>query len=229
MLDLHTPRCVPDKVRKSIAQIWGQAAQWTIDWHVAPDAISDANRFIFNLARNLFQKKFSLPVPDDLSTDSLFQTIIVNELSQVSSPLNSFCNNPVAWLRKFEHRSNLRHVNVHDLAVSLQIEFGLPIETCQAISNAWSATINLARKSALWKTPAELDRLLAKALAPRIEQCMYDELAQRIIPDQYLENLSLWVERVKNQSIRVDGTAVDHKRPASGDPDYAPPRKAARF
>jgi hypothetical protein len=218
-----------EKMCKSIAHIWGQAAQWTIDWHVAPDAINDANRFVFNLSRNLFQKKYTFSDPDDLSTDSLFQTIIIDELSQVSSPLNSFCNNPVTWLRKFEHRSNLRHVNVHDLAVSLQIEFGLPIETCQAISNAWSATINLARKSALWKTPAELDRLLAKALAPRIEQCMYDELAQRIIPAQYLDNLSLWVEHVTNQSIRVDATTVDRKRPASGDPDYAPLRKAARF
>lgn len=90
-------------------------------------------------------------------------------------------------------------------------------------------TINRARKSTQWKAPGELDRLLAIALAPMIEQCLSDEMAQRIIPENYLQNLSLWVERVKNQPIHVDANTIGRKRPSSEEPDDAPPRKELRL
>ena len=60
--------------------------------------------------------------------------VMLDELSLTTQPLNNFCNDSVAWLRKFEHRSNLRLVDIVSLATAMQIELGLPIVTCQAIS-----------------------------------------------------------------------------------------------
>ena len=144
-----------------IAVIWSQAAQWSVDWHVAPDSANDANRFLTHLAKNLFHKSFSSPDANDENLHSHCITLIVDELGNATHPLSSFCMNPVAWLRKFENRSNLRAVHVDELASSLQIELGLHIATCQSISAAWSKTINLARQSRQWRIPAELDKLLA--------------------------------------------------------------------
>lgn len=220
---------LPAELSLSIALAWIQAAQWSVEWYVAPDSIADANRFLMSLMNHLLKKKFQDHEFDDESLNSRCIEVIVNELSLITQPLNSFCNNPVAWLRKFEHRSNLRPVDVEGLATPLQIEFGLHITTCQAISNAWSTTINLARQSMRWKTSAELDKLLASALAPLIEQCMSDDFAQRIVPDEYLQNLSIWVARVKNQTLHADTAPTSRKRPAAGEPNDAPPRKEARL
>jgi len=220
---------IPNQISQTIAGTWSQAAQWSIDWHVASDSIQDANRFLSHLAKNLFSKNFSL---QDFLAEN-FQTkctiLIIDELSKTTHPLQALCINPVAWLRKFENRSNLRNVDEHGLAMSMQIELGLPIVTCQAISNAWSATIKLARKSAQWKSTAELDRFLASVLAPLMEECMSDEFAQRIVPDDYLQNLSLWVTRIRNQSIHVHSHPGSLKRPHADEPDGAPPKKQARL
>jgi len=226
---LSTQIGLPEVFSLSIAHAWSQAAQWTVDWDVAPDSVADANRFLMNLMNHNLKKTFQDHEFDSENLHSQCIKVMLDELSLVTQPLNSFCNDPVAWLRKFEHRSNLRPVDIISLAKVMQIELGLPVVTCQAISNAWSMTINRARKSTQWKTPAELDRLLAIALAPMIKQCLSDEMAQRIIPDKYLQNLSLWVERVKNQPIHGDTNTIGRKRPSSEEPDDAPPRKEPRL
>jgi hypothetical protein len=226
---LITETGTPNKISEMIAVIWSQAAQWSVDWHVAPDSANDANRFLTHLAKNLFHKNFPSPDANDESLYSHCITLIVDELGNATHPLNSFCMNPVAWLRKFENRSNLRAVHVDELASSLQIELGLHIATCQSISAAWSETINLARQSRQWRNPAELDKLLAVALASQMEQCISDEFAQLIVPEQNRENLLHWVDSIKNQATRVDSNASSLKRPPSDDPEGAPPAKAARL
>ena len=225
---LATEVGTPSEISEAIASIWTQAAQWATNWHVATHSIEEANRFLIHLTRNLLHKKFSNYIADENDLYHQCHDAICDELSITIDPLNNFCSNPVAWLRKCENRSNLRPVDESDLANSLQIELGLPIVTCQAISNAWSKAINLAKKSPQWKSTTELDRLLAIILAQQIEQCFSDDLTRRIIPDQYLHTLSMWVERVKNQTINIDSSTTGRKRPPSGDPEGAPPRKEAR-
>lgn len=220
---------LPAELSLSIAVAWSQAAQWSVEWYVAPDSIADANRFLMSLMNHLLKKEFQDHEFDGDNLNSRCIEIIGDELSLATQPLQNFCNNPVAWLRKFEHRSNLRPVDVEGLATTLQIKFGLHITTCQAISNAWSTTINLARQSMRWKTSAELDKLLASALAPLIEQCMSDDFAQRIVPAEYLQNLSIWVARFTNQTLQADTAPISRKRPSSEEPDDAPPRKEPRL
>jgi hypothetical protein len=222
---------IPFHISESIAAIWSQAAQWCVDWHVAPHSLSEANRFLTHLAKNLFHKKFTSSDANQVteaSLDSHCIALIVDELGNTTNPLSTFCKNPVAWLRKFENRSNLRAVLVDELANSLQIELGLHISTCQAISTAWSTTINLARQSRQWKNSAELDRLLAAVLAPQMENCITDEFAQRIVPELYQEKLSQWITNVKNLATQVNSLLRGHKRPPSGDPEGTPPAKEAR-
>ena len=220
---------IPFPISESIATIWSQAAQWCVEWHVALYSINDANRFLTHLAHNLFHKKFTLPDANEENFQNHCITLIVDELGNTANPLSTFCKNPVAWLRKFENRSNLRAVLVDELANSLQIELGLHISTCQAISTAWSTTITLARQSRQWKNSAELDKLLAIVLAPQMENCISDVFAQRIVPEHDQEKLSQWIESIKNQAIRVDSTLSGHKRPPTGDPEGAPPAKEARI
>jgi hypothetical protein len=222
---------IPFHISESIATIWSQAAQWCVEWHVAPYSLSEANRFLTHLAKNLFHKKFISSDANEAieaSLDSYCIALIVDELGNTTNPLSTFCKNPVAWLRKFENRSNLRAVLVDELANSLQIALGLHISTCQAISTAWSTTINLARQSRQWKNSAELDRLLAAVLAPQMENCMQEEFAQRIVPEHDQEKLSHWIAYVKNQADQIDSAKSGHKRPPSGDPEGAPPTKEAR-
>ena len=223
---------IPFHISESIATIWSQAAQWCVEWHVSPYSLSEANRFLTHLTNNLFHKKFSSPdayEASEVSLQSQCIALIIDELSNTTNPLSTFCKNPVAWLRKFENRSNLRAVLVNELANSLQIELGLHISTCQSISTAWSKSINLARQSRHWQNSVELDKLLAIALAPQMENCMQEEFAQRIVPEHDRDKLSRWVESVKNQTIRVDSTLSGRKRPPTDDPEGAPPAKEARI
>jgi len=222
---------IPFHISESIATIWSQAAQWCVEWHVAPYSLSEANRFLTHLAKNLFHKKFTSSDANEAikaSLDSYCIALIVDELGNTTNPLSTFCKNPVAWLRKFENRSNLRAVLVDELANSLQIELGLHISTCQAISTAWSTTITLVRQSRQWKNSVELDKLLAIALAPQMENCIQEEFAQRIVPEHDQEKLSRWVESINNQTIQVDPTLSGLKRPPTGDPEGTPPAKEAR-
>ena len=222
---------IPFHISESIATIWSQAAQWCVEWHVSPHSLSDANRFLTHLTNNLFHKKFSSLDSNEASEPSLYShcvSLINDELSNAASPLSSFCVNPVAWLRKFENRSNLRAVHADELTNLLQIELGLHISTCQFISTAWSTTINLARQSRQWQNSVELDKVLAIAFAPQMENCMQEEFAQRIVPQHDQEKLSRWVDSIKNQTIRVDSTLSGHKRPPTGDPEGTPPAKEAR-
>lgn len=198
---------------------------------LAPYSLSEANRFLTHLAKNLFHKKFTSSDTNEVteaSLDSHCIALIVDELGNTANPLSTFCKNPVAWLRKLENRSNLRAVLVDELANSLQIELGLHISTCQAISTAWSTTINLARQSRQWQNSAELDKLLAIALAPQMENCMQEEFAQRIVPEYDQEKLSYWIASVKNQADQVDSSKSGLKRPPTGEPEGAPPTKEAR-
>ena len=220
---------IPFHISESIATIWSHAAQWCVEWHVSPNSLNDANRFLTHLTNNLFHKNFSSLDANEESLHSHCITLIVDELGNTTNLLSSFCMNPVAWLRKFENRNNLRAVHVNALANSLQIELGLHISTCQSISAAWSKAINLARQSRQWKNSTELDRLLAAALALDIEHCISDEFAQRIVPEQNREQLLHWIESIKNQTLRVDSTLNGRKRPPPGDPDGAPSAKAARL
>jgi ankyrin repeat protein len=223
---------IPFHISESIATIWSQAAQWCVEWHVAPYSLSEANRFLTHLAKNLFHKKFTSSDTNEVteaSLDSHCIALIVDELGNTANPLSTFCKNPVAWLRKLENRSNLRAVLVDELANSLQIELGLHISTCQAISTAWSTTINLARQSRQWQNSAELDKLLVIALAPQMKNCMQEEFAQRIVPEQDQEKLSYWIASVKNQADQVNSAKSGLKRPPTGDPEGAPPAKEARI
>ena len=220
---------LPNNISEPVAFVWSQAAQWVIDWHVAPLSLNESNRFLINLTANLFNKKFPLQETSNGSLESHCLNLITDELSKARTPLLDFCNNPVAWLRKFENRNNLRSVNINELANSLQIELGLHIATCQSISEAWSKTINLARQSRQWKNSAELDRLLAVVLASEIDHCISDEFAQRIVPQYNREILSYWIESVKNQAIQIESVVSSRKRPASGNPEGAPPAKEARI
>jgi len=223
---------IPFHISESIATIWSQAAQWCVEWHVAPHSLSEANRFLTHLTNNLFHKKFSSPdayEASEVSLQSQCIALIVDELSNTTNPLSTFCKNPVAWLRKFENRSNLRAVLVNELANSLQIELGLHISTCQSISTAWSKSINLARQSRHWQNSVELDKLLAIALAPQMENCMQEEFAQRIVPEHDQDKLLRWVESIKNQTNQADSTLSGHKRPPTDDPEGTPPAKEARI
>ncbi len=223
---------IPFHISESIATIWSQAAQWCVEWHVTPHSLSEANRFLTHLTNNLFHKKFSSPdayEASEVSLQSQCIALIVDELSNTTNPLSTFCKNPVAWLRKFENRSNLRAVLVNELANSLQIELGLHISTCQSISTAWSKSINLARQSRHWQNSVELDKLLAIALAPQMENCMQEEFAQRIVPEHDQDKLLRWVESIKNQTIQADSTLSGHKRPPTDDPEGTPPAKEARI
>ena len=226
---------IPFHISESIATIWTQAAQWCVEWHVSPHSLSEANRFLTHLTKNLFHKKFSsldeyeASEVSEASLHSQCIALIIDELSNTTNPLSTFCKNPVAWLRKFENRSNLRAVLVNELANSLQIELGLHISTCQSISTAWSKSINLARQSRQWKNSVELDKLLAITLAPQMENCMQEEFAQRIVPEHDQDKLLRWVESIKNQTIQADSTLSGHKRPPTGDPEGAPPAKEARI
>jgi ankyrin repeat protein len=226
---LLTDSGIPFKISESIASIWSQAAQWGIEWYVSLYSISEANRFLSHLTKNLFNKIFSRQNSFSDSLHSHCLTLINDELGMTTYPLHTFCTNPVAWLRKFENRNNLRAVHVDELANSLQIEFGLHISTCQSISTAWSTTINLARQSPQWKNSAELDKLLAAVLATEIEHCISDEFAQRIIPQQNREDLVQWAEGIKNLTTQNNSNTSRRKRTASGDPEGTPTAKEARL
>jgi hypothetical protein len=219
---------IPFNISESIATIWSQAAQWCVDWHVAPHSINDANRFLAHLSKNLFNKNFFSSHSNEESLQNHCITLIADELGNSTNPLSIFCKNPVAWLRKFENRSNLRAVNGNELANALQIELGLHIATCQAISTAWSTTIDLARQSRQWRNPVELEIFLGLALAPQMENCINDEFAYRIVPEYDREKLSQWIESVINQVAQVDFQVSGRKRPPSGDPEGTPPAKEAR-
>ena len=131
---LSTQIGLPEEFSLSIALAWSQAAQWTVDWHVAPGSVTDANRFLMNLMNHNLKKAFQDHEFDSENLRSQCIKVILDELSLTTQPLNNFCNDSVAWLRKFEHRSNLRLVDIVSLATAMQIELGLPIVTCQAIS-----------------------------------------------------------------------------------------------
>jgi hypothetical protein len=219
---------IPFNISESIATIWSQAAQWGVDWHIAPHSINDANRFLTHLSKNLFNKNFFSSHSNEESLQNHCITLIADELGNSTNPLSIFCKNPVAWLRKFENRSNLRAVNGNELANALQIELGLHISTCQAISTAWSTTITLARQSRQWRNPVELEIFLGLALAPQMENCINDEFAYRIVPEHDREKLSQWIESVINQVAQVDFQVSGRKRPPSGDPEGTPPAKEAR-
>ncbi len=226
---LLTESGIPFHISESIASIWSQAAQWSIEWNVAPNSINDTNRFLTHLSKNLLQNNFSSKGSGDESLNTKCAVLIVEELDKTVTPLHIFCTNPVAWLRKFENRSNLRAILVDELANSLQIELGLHLTTCQAISTAWATTINVARESRQWKNSADLDRLLAAELAPKMENCITDEFAQRIVPMHDREKLSQWITSVNNLATQVDNLLRGLKRPPSGDPEGTPLAKEARI
>lgn len=227
---------VPDQISESIARAWSQAAQWCIDWKVSLNSVGQSNQFVMRLAGNLLQVEFATQdfSEEDLSNHCM--NLITNEIANANHPFQSFCLNPIAWLRKFENRHNLRPVDTDALSKSIQIELGLPTSTCRSIAHVWAETINLARRSTEWKTPADLEQLIANSFAPQIEECLLEVVKRNIVPPVSLKNLSLWCERTKIQNTQQialteapSPARESRKRPPSGDPEGTPPVKEARI
>ena len=79
---------LPNNISEPVAFVWSQAAQWVIDWHVAPLSLNESNRFLINLTANLFNKKFPLQETSNGSLESHCLNLITDaeriELSSVS-------------------------------------------------------------------------------------------------------------------------------------------------
>lgn len=216
----------PTPVIQLLVDAWTRAAKWTIDWQVAPDSLEEGNRFLFALTQNLILKL--MDDFDDQGNVVIQKCIatIKEALPIASHTLSRFCKNPVSWLRQFENRSNLRPVNVDELANNLQSALGLPVTTCRNLSIAWKNAIDAAGRSSAWRTPADLQRFLERWMAVNITAVMTDESSSKIMPDIDILFLEIWKSRVL--SPRPAATQ-GQKRTADDEPSDAPPRKEARI
>jgi hypothetical protein len=129
----------------------------------------------------------------------------------------------VIWLRKFENRKNLDDPS-EGLANDLQIELGLPLETCGAIVAVWRNAIRIAR-TARWNSPEELQSVLKHQVALGISEALLTGPGNQIVPASTTLVLQNW--RSKVLSTRVVASP-SRKRPAEAEAPGAPAHKEAR-
>lgn len=254
---------LPVAICTPLIDAWRQAAQWAAQSNIPADAVADRHSFLGHAAWNLLQDRLqAIDGKGNLLVSDCRQTAL-DALSSSANPLADFCRNPVVWLRKFEQRSHLRAVQKLMLSDAIQIALGLPNATCRAIVNAWAAAVDAARRPGAWRSPAELERVLARQLAGRIAQAMDDDAAWDVIPGVQNLALSHWVtangqarpaaassassrsssssasssssssassssSKSASSSSSSTDTRLAGKRPATGEPDGAPPGKKPR-
>lgn len=215
----------PTTIIRLIRDAWINAARWAKEWtHSAVDE-RDGNRFLLALAHNLMRKGI-----DDFGDRDTLMNACLDTLRQAlptgSLALGKFCADPSAWLRKFEHRHNLDDPD-DVLAERIQLELGLPRETCEAIVERWHDALRAAR-TRRWSTPVELHALLKRQLAQGIPGALQLGQGERFIP----QSAMLMLQRTRRDFPPVTPSPLPagpaRKRRAEGDAPDAPPAKAAR-
>lgn len=127
------------------------------------------------------------------------------------------------WLRKFENRKNLDDPS-EGLAIDLQIELGLSLETCGAIVAVWRNAIRTAR-TARWNSSEELQSVLKHQVALGMSDALLTGPSNQIVPAS--TNLVLHNWRSKVLSTRVVAVP-SRKRPAEAEAPGAPAYKKAK-
>ncbi len=222
-LRITTQSGAPDAVVRLVRDAWINAAKWTKDWEVAPDADEEGNRFLQALAQNLMRRDLEEFVGDrDELTDQCLDALR-QALPRESHALSKFCSDPVVWLRKFENRSNLDSPD-QLLANQLQIELGLPLTTCEAIVSVWQQALETAR-DARWSTPGQLQALLKERVALGMVGPLLVANKHRVVPASANIELQTW--RMQVLSARSATTGA-RKRPALAEALDAPARKEPR-
>ncbi len=212
----------PTPIMRLIRDAWINAARWTQDWKISSDANEDGNRFLLSLAHNLMRKGIEeCGHRDEIAASCL------NKLQQAlpigALMLHKFCSDPAAWLRKFENRNHLRAPD-DTLASRVQIELGLPPETCEAIVGKWSDALRDAR-TMRWRTPADLHSVLKRQLAASIPAALLVGRGEQFTPP----SATLMLLRTQDAVHPPPAPAVAaRKRPAEGEAHYAPRSKEAR-
>ncbi len=221
----------PDAVVRVVRDAWINAAKWTKDWQVSPNAAEEGNRFLLALARNLIFKALDDFVGDLDSVSAACLDALRKTLPASSLEINKFCADPAAWLRRFENRNTLDDP-ADTLADQVQIALGLPAATCEAIVTEWRNALRTAR-TARWNSPAELQFVLKRAMAINIGRALHAGEADQIIsPVARLmleETRSSVSAQVPAQApVQAPAQTPSRKRPAEDEAPDAPPRKSAR-
>lgn len=215
----------PTSIIRLIRDAWINAARWAKEWTNSAVDERDGNRFLLALAHNLMRKGI-----DDFGDRDTLMNACLDTLRQTlpteSLALGKFCADPSAWLRKFEHRHNLDDPD-DMLAERIQIELGLPLDTCAAIVERWHDALRTARSSR-WSSPVELHAILKRQLAQGIPGALRLGQGERFIPQSAMLMLQTthMTSRPVTPSPPPAGPA--RKRRAEGDAPDAPPAKAAR-
>jgi hypothetical protein len=173
-------------------------------------------------------------------------TILGSAIALQPAPLTQFCADPVRWLRRFENRNHLQPIDAGAFARSLQIALGLPQLACNALADAWQHALRTARNSRQWRTPAELQALLTRSMATQSGTALDDEDSVTVMLPQDRQAFVQWAANMAGAApvaapapaaapvaaAAPAARATDArpgKRPASGEPDGAPPNKEARI
>ncbi len=246
---------MPDEISKLVSKQWVEAARRGQEWQVAPNTQADANQFLVNLARNLMRKVLENFNAGDEPLLQQCAVALADALSQQPAPLTQFCADPVRWLRRFENRNHLQPIHVDEFAGTLQVALGLPMAACTAIADAWQQALHNARNSRQWRNPAELQTLLAQELAVLIDTALDDGSSMAIVMPNDRQALLQWAATAAGvvpaavaaaapapapipapapapapaAAATTTADARPGKRPASGEPDGAPPNKEARL
>ncbi len=231
----------PDEISAAVTSSWHQAAKKTIAWHIAPDSLDHANRFVTHMAASLLEIQLAQTEALDDTLLSECKNLLLEKLDEQARPLITFCANPVIWLRNHENRNNLKPVEPHELTNTIQIELGLPRSLCNSIVEGWSRTINQARNSNAWRTTADLQRLLEKLMARVLTELFQAQSNKEAgadfpVPAARRMQLLAWCEQAVPQTEIAlihpprNRLAENHlRRPAEAEAPDAPPAKKPRL
>jgi ankyrin repeat protein len=224
-----------------INNAWIQAAQYGVQWNVAPDSDKDANRFLLHTSRNLLRLQLE-KFHSGLEIDNHYVEVLKKALSESSIPLRQFCTDPATWLRTLEHRNHLRPVDAAVLAIRLQIELGLSLYTARSIADAWHLAIEASRYGGGWATTAQLHQTIERSLAGTISEVMESDEAHTIVPASDRTMITAWCDikrryphpaRPPSTEVIGSGSSPDgargRKRLADNQPDHLPPGKKHRL
>lgn len=237
---------MPDELNRLVSKSWIGSARRAQEWHVAPDSLPDTNQFVATLATSLMRKALQNLDTDDQTLPDQCATILGSAIALQPAPLTQFCADPVRWLRRFENRNHLQPIDAGAFARSLQIALGLPQLACNALADAWQHALRTARNSRQWRTPAELQALLTRAMATQAGTALDDEDSVTVMLPQDRQAFVQWAANMAGAApvaapapapapvaaAAPAARATDArpgKRPASGEPDGAPPNKEARI
>jgi hypothetical protein len=223
-----------------INNAWIQAAQYGVQWNIAPDSDKDANRFLLHTSRNLLRLQLE-KFHSGLEIDNHYVEVLKKALSDSSIPLRHFCTDPATWLRTLEHRNHLRPVAAAALAIRLQIELGLSLYTARSIADAWHLAIEAIRNDSAWSTTAQLHQEIAKLLAGTIGDVMNSTDAKKLVTKSDRDMISAWcatkrrdhhpspaLSTESRSPERSPDDARGQKRAADGEPVNSPARKERR-